>query len=421
MFLGNLNNPFEYNTTYPIYNDRRFTHTYIIGKTGVGKSTLLENLAIQDVLNREGVAFFDPHGDSIDKIMEHIPPEKVILFDPTDEEYVIGFNPLCNPENIPFTVSALADTFSSVWDIDMSVTSNIYLYLLYGLTALAYAPEGTLFGFKYFINSKKYREYVLSHVTDNYIKDWWSVDFDKRIPDREQRTTTLSTLSRFASMFIDPKMRCIFGQPKNSLRLDKVMEKGKCLLVKLPQGKLGIKKSAVIGALIMAQLHSTALGRKSRKPFHIYADEAHHFGTNTLEEMLSGVRKFGVSMVIANQYLGQLSGSLRSAILGTVGTIVAFPVGTEDAETLAKEMGLSSNQLIEQEPFNAWVKTDRSYNAKMFEIYHPVFEDSLALITQCTRNQYAKRRLPVEWKLNKFMKNIKNMEDIENKKKKGGN
>lgn len=410
MFLGHEYNPLVASTQHksiPIYNDRRFTHTYIIGKTGVGKSTLLENLAIADVKSGDGVAFFDPHGDSVDTIMEHIPPEKVILFDPTDDEYVISINPLHDPQNIPYTVSALVDTFASVWNLDLDTTTYIYLYLLYGLTALAYAPDGTLFGFKYLINSKSYRTRVLNHVNDKFVKDWWEVDFEERMPDREKRINTLSTLNRFASLFIDPNMRCIFGNTATRLRLDRVMDKGKCLLVKLPQGKLGIKKSAVIGSLLMSQLHMTALNRNTRRPFHIYADEAHHFGSSTLEEMLSGVRKFGVSMVLANQYLGQFSKPMRDALLGTVGTIVAFPVGTQDAETLAKEMSLGLNELTEQNPYFAWVKTDQVYDTNMDNLYHPPFPDSPRQIRLCTQNQYGQLRLPVEWKLNKFMRSMK--------------
>ena len=307
MFLGHAYNRLiaTQHKSLPIYNNRRFTHTFIVGKTGVGKSTLLENLAIQDVLNGEGVAFFDPHGDSIDTIMNHIPPEKVILVDPTDEEFVVSLNPLNDPQNITFTVATLVDTVASTWDIDLNITTHIYQYLLYGLTALAYAPEGTLFGFRYLINSKSYRDKVMRHVKDDFVRDWWEIDFDERIPDKEQRTNTISTLSRFAALFIDPKLRCVFGDSESRLKLDRVLDKGKCLLIKLPQGKMGIKKSATVGALLMAQLHIAALKRKDRRPFHIYADEAHHFGSSTLEEMLSGVRKFGVSLVLANQYLGQ--------------------------------------------------------------------------------------------------------------------
>ena len=405
MFLGNLYQPQTKTLTYPIYNNRRFTHTYIIGKTGMGKSTLLENLAIQDIKNGDGIAFFDPHGDSVDTIMRHIPPENAILFDPTDDEFPIAFNPLHQPYDIAFTVSALLDTLKTVWKIDADATPNIDQYLLYGLTALAYAPDGTLFGFKYFLNSEKYRNRVLKHVKDKFLVDFWRTDFEELMPKRDQRASTLSTLNKFASLFIDPRMRCIFGQPKTTLKLQDIMEKGKSLLIKLPQGKLGIKKSATIGALLMAQLHITALNRENRRPFHIYADEAHHFGNITLQEMLSGVRKFGVSLVLANQYLNQFSPELRSAILGTIGSIVAFPVGTEDAELLGKEMSIEASELVEQNPFFAWVKSDTVSDTEMFDIYHPVYEDSPRQIKQCTRNQYGRKRLPVEWKLDKFMRN----------------
>lgn len=384
-----------------VYNERRFNHSWYIGKTGQGKSTALINCAIQDILNGEGVAFFDPHGDAIDTILEHIPPENVILFDPSDREYPIGFNPLHNVDDVPFVASSVVDTFKAIWGHSWGPQLEQYLYN--GIAALAEVPDGTLIGLKYLITSEKYRKRVMSFVTDPVIRGFWDMDFDELMPDREKRQNTLSTLNKIGALIADPKIRNVIGQPKSTINFQEVMDNEKCLLIRLPQGKLGIQKSAMLGALLMAQLHLTALNRTSTMPFHIYADEAHHFGTSTLEEMLSGIRKFHVSLVLAHQYIDQLTPSLQSALLGTVGTIVAFKIGINDAEVIAKEMELEPRDLVQQKPYKAWVKSSSIDNLTMSNIEFPVL-DSQELIRENTRRQYGRTKWKVENRIKKFIR-----------------
>ena len=384
-----------------VYNERRFNHSWYIGKTGQGKSTALINCAIQDILNGDGVAFFDPHGDAIDSILKHIPPENVILFDPSDRECPIGFNPLHNVDDVPFVASSVVDTFKAIWGHSWGPQLEQYLYN--GIAALAEVPDGTLVGLKYLITSEKYRRRVMSFVTDPVIRGFWNMDFDELMPDREKRQNTLSTLNKIGALISDPKIRNVIGQPKSTINFQEVMDNEKCLLIRLPQGKLGIQKSAMLGALLMSQLHLTALNRTSKTPFHIYADEAHHFGTSTLEEMLSGIRKFNVSLVLAHQYIDQLTPSLRSALLGTVGTIVAFKVGINDAEIIAKEMNLETNDLVQQFPYNAWVKSTEIDNLVMPDIELPAFESSPRIIKEQTQRQYGRKRWQVENRINKFI------------------
>lgn len=394
-----------------VHNDSRFNHTWVLGKTGVGKSNFLINSAITDILNGEGVAFFDPHGDAIDTIIKHVPPDKVILFDPSDTEFPIGFNPLHNVTDFPFVAGAILDTFKSIWGHSWGVQLEQYLYN--GISALVETPDGTLVGLKYLITSDRYRNHVMSFVSNPIIKDFWDTDFDVLMPDREKRQNTLSTLNKIGALISDPKIRNILGQPKSTINFKDIMDNNKCLLIRLPQGKLGIEKSKMLGALLMAQLHLTALSRDTRQPFHIYADEAHNFGTSTIEKMLAEIRKYNVSVVFANQFIAQLNPSLQNALVGTVGSIVAFKLGISDAEYIAKEMTarmiqLHPRDITELPPFTVWAKAnERVYYLTTYEVDFPVLPDSPRRIKHSAHEQYGRRRLWVESKINRFIRGTK--------------
>lgn len=396
-------------TWSPVFNKKRFHHAWVIGKTGQGKSTFLVNSAIQDILNGEGIAFIDPHGDAIDAIMRHVPPDRLILLDPSVMDNPIGINPLHNVTDVPFVASAIVDTFKSIWGHSWGPQLEQYLYN--GIAALSEMQDGTLLGLKYLITSKKYRHRVISSIIDPIIKDFWDMDFEELMPDKEKRQNTLSTLNKIGALISDPKIRNVIGQPLSTIDFKDIIDNKKCLLVRLPQGKLGIQKASMLGALIMAQLHLAALSRDTRNPFHIYADEAHNYGTSTIAEMLSGVRKFNVSLVLAHQYIDQLSPSLQSAFIGNVGTIVSFKIGITDAEVVAKEMDgesihLTPRDLIRLPPYTAWVKTGGELACiSMNDIDFPEYPDSPRLIKEQTARYYGRDRSLVENKINKFIRN----------------
>jgi len=193
------------------------------------------------------------------------------------------------------------------------------------------------------------------------IKDFWKTDFETHMPEREQRERTLSTLNKIGAFISDPAIRNSIGQSKTAIDLKDMMDNRKILLGKLPQGQLGIEKSRLIGALLRSHIHLTALSRTDdRTPFHICADECHNFGNNTLIEMLSGIRKFGISLVLAHQYLDQLDKPFSSALIGTVGTTVSFRLGIRDANLLTEEFELNRNHMAlhELEPFTAHMRSN---------------------------------------------------------------
>ena len=392
-----------------VYNNVRFSHTWVLGKTGYGKSTALENWAIEDILNGDGVAFFDPHGDSIDTILLHIPPERqndVVLFDLSDRNYPIGLNVLHGVSEIdrPFVASSIVDTFKSIWADSWGPQLEQLLYN--GVAALIEVPDGTLVGLKYLLTSARYRKEVLTFVTDSVIRDFWKTDFEIHMPEREQRQRTLSTLNKIGALISDPRVRNVIGQPVSTLRLSTILEQNQILLVKLPQGKLGIQKAALVGALLMGQLHLAGLARCSVKPFHIYADEAHHFGTRSLEEMLSGIRKRHISLTLAHQYVDQLSPTLKSALLGTVGTVVAFRLGARDALELQSEFLIPSNDYTLQSlrRYSSYARSDGEiWSLFMPDIDSRSFADAPMHIRSLSRKAYGNQRSQVEKRLNRFI------------------
>ena len=396
----------------PVYNTRRFTHTWVLGKSGVGKSTALINWALQDINNGEGLAFFDPHGDAAEEILLHIPKPRrndVIIFNPADRNFPVAFNILNNilPDRRPFVASSVVDCFKSIWGHSWGPQLEMFVYA--GVAALLDVPDGTLMGLKFLLTSPAYRNRVLSHVKDPAIKNFWQTDFEEHMPEKEQRERTLSTLNKIGILISDPTIRNCIGQSRTSINLKDIMDNSRILIVSLPQGQLGIEKSSLIGALLMSHLHLTALQRtRSDSPFHVFADECHHFGNKTLIEMLSGIRKFGVSLTLAHQYLDQLTDDFRAALLGTVGTIVAFRLGAADAAILEPDFQLNRDDepLTSVLPYHAYAcSTGHAHLLKMPPTTARTYPSSPAKIRANTRHEYSTPRQYVETRITRFIEN----------------
>lgn len=320
----------------------RFQHRYILGKTGVGKSTTLLALMRGDLERGDGLFYIDPHGGDADRLLAHVPPSRrtdVILFDPSDIAHPAPINLFegVAPDWRPFVASSVVDTFKSVWGYDRLSTPVMDQYLYNSAAALLDAPDGTLMGIKLMLTRDGFRERVLGHVCDPIVRDFWERDY-AAMPERERRETARSTLNKIGMLLADPRIRNTIGYPRSAIDIDWVLAEGKVLIARLPQGRLGLQKTAMLGALLLARVHAAALMRgEGGRPFHVYLDEAHHFGTGTLIEMLSGIRKFGVSLTLCHQYIDQLSAPLREAVLGAVGTKIVLRVGLADAEALRHE------------------------------------------------------------------------------------
>ncbi len=394
----------------PVVNDRRFSHTWAIGKTGVGKSTALVRWAIEDVLAGEGLAFFDPHGDAAEEILRHVPRARradVVYLNPS--ELCIGYNPFHRVPNErrAFVASALTDGIKAAWGYEGVATPVLDQMLFNGARAMMDMPGGTLIGLKFLLSDAAYRKRVIGHIQDPLIREFWAVEFEQHMTERERRERTLSTLNKLGALIADPAVRRMIGQPKSAIDLAAILREGKVLIVSLPQGDLGVEKSALVGSLLMSQLHVAALSRgDDRRPFHIYADECHHFAPGALSEMLSGVRKFGISLVLANQYLEQLPRKLRAALIGSAGTIVAFRIGALDAPWIEPEFRLQRDDdtLCELPPYTAYARTGtQTHRLTMPEITAKAFPSAAGKMKNLCRQSYAADRDEVDRRIERFV------------------
>ena len=396
----------------------RLRHVYTIGKSGVGKSTFLAHQLLQDIEEGNGIALFDPHGALADTILSNIPRRRVrdvVLFDPSDRDWPVAFNPLHNipPERRPFVASTIVDAFKAVWGKSWGPQLEMFLYA--SAAAMLDFPDGTLLGIKFMLTSKKFRTRVLSHVQDPALRDFWQTDFAKHMPDREQRERTLSTLNKIGQLITDPTIRNIIGQTHSRLSFTDVMDHRKIFIARIAQGDLGIQKSSLIGGLLLSNFHLHALQRKvPDPPLYLYADEFHNLGN--VQEMLSGIRKFGVSLNLAHQYVGQLSDEMQDAVLGTVGTMVCFRIGPKDARELAVQFDKQPQQLADIPPYRAYVTTDR--NTIEIHVPEPDFSNKTSKhIVQHSRSQYATPREAVERRITRFIGGMDESADKPRRKK----
>lgn len=337
-------------------------HLWLLGKSGQGKSTALANFIAQDIAAGRGLALIDPHGDLAETVLSLIPPQRrseTVYFAPADRAFPIGFNPLAKiaRDDRPLVAAAITEAFRNLWSDSWGPQLEQFLYN--AVAALLDMPGGTLLGVKYILTSKTYRARVVAHIADPEIRQFWLKDFAEHMPEKEQRERTLSTLNKIGQFIADPAIRNILGQPRNRLDLAGVMDEGGIFIANLAQGAIGVRKANLLGSLIASSFHTAALRRReTRRPFFLYVDEFHSFGSTVFADMLSGIRKFGVSLTLAHQYVSQLSPPLRDALIGTVGITIAFRLGGGDAELLGNEFGLAPRDFTTLPPFAAQARAD---------------------------------------------------------------
>ena len=361
----------------------------------MGKSTFLANSLIRDIRAGNGCALFDPHGDLAEQILEYVPPWRrndVIYFNPADIEYPIGFNPLANvePDRRPLVVSTVVDALHSIWPDSWGPQLQMFLEATCG--ALLDMPGATLPQISHMLTDATFRAHVLRHVRDIGVRSFWERDF-ALMPEREQRERSLSTLNKVGQFLNDFRLRNIVGQAKSGFDIDDILANRRVFIANLAQGELGVGKSRLLGALLIVCFHLAALRRRDRTPFHIAVDEFYSFGASTFADMLSGIRKYGVSLTLAHQYVDQLDNSLRAALIGTVGTKVSFAIGTKDAEVLAPEVSIKPDDLTRLLPYTAHIDAGGpSISLRMPPIVAKRFPSARRRITERCRNELATRR-----------------------------
>lgn len=322
----------------------RSRHMYVIGKTGMGKSTLLENMAIQDIRNGEGLAFIDPHGSAVETLLSYVPPERindVVYFAPFDLDCPIAFNVM---EDVGYdkrhlVVSGLMATFKKIW-VDAWSARMEYI-LSNTLLALLEYPGSTLLGVNRMYTDKNYRKAVVENIKDPVVKDFWVKEF-ATYTDRYTQEATPAIQNKIGQFTSNPLIRNIIGQSHSSFDIRDLMDRKKILIVNLSKGLVGDTNMKLLGSMITTRIFLGAMSRANLDPqtlkkspnFYFYVDEFQNFANETFAEILSEARKYNLNLIIAHQYVEQMEEEVRSAVFGNVGTTVSFRVGPFDAETL---------------------------------------------------------------------------------------
>lgn len=325
----------------------RTKHVYVIGKTGMGKSTLLENMAVQDIKNGEGMAFIDPHGKTADLLLEYIPEERigdVVYFAPFDMDYPISFNVLesVDADKRHLVVSGLMSTFKKIWQDAWS--ARMEYILTNTLLALLEYPDATLLGVNRMLSDKEYRKKVISHVTDPSVRSFW-VDEFANYTERMAAEAVPAIQNKIGQFTANALIRNMIGQAKSSFDIRKLMDERKILIVNLSKGRIGETNANLLGGMLITKIYLAALSRadvpdrvlKGLPNFYLFVDEFQSFANESFADILSEARKYKLNLTMAHQYIEQMEEEVRAAVFGNVGTMIVFRVGSYDAEVLEKE------------------------------------------------------------------------------------
>ena len=332
------------NVTFGIKAKDRQRHVYVIGKTGMGKSTLLENMAVQDIQNGEGMAFIDPHGSAAELLLNYIPQHRindVLYFAPFDTENPVSFNIMedVGPEKRHLVVSGLMSVFKKIW-IDAWSARMEYI-LSNTLLALLEYPGSTLLGVNRMLSDKDYRKLVVDNVKDPGVRAFWVDEFAK-YNERYMQEAGDAIKNKIGQFTSNPIIRNIVGQPHSSFDIRKMMDDKKILIINLSKGLIGESNANLLGSMLTTRIYLAAMSRADLPPekmrdmpnFYFYVDEFQSFANATFANILSEARKYHLNLTIAHQYITQMEEEVRDAVFGNVGTIIAFRVGPLDAELL---------------------------------------------------------------------------------------
>jgi hypothetical protein len=330
-------------------NDRR-RHMYLVGQTGTGKSTFLENLALQDMLDGKGFAFVDPHGDTAEKLLAMVPKERtedVIYFSPADMDYPLGLNMFeyHSDDQKDFLIQEAINMLYKLYDPGHTgIIGPRYEHLFRNaaLAVMADPEGGTFVDIPKLFRDPAFVEQKLKHVKDQNVLEFWRKEMPASQRSNEFGEVTSWFVSKFGAFLSNEMMRNIIGQTKSSFNLREIMDEGKILLVNLSRGRTGDLNSKLLGMIFVMKFEAAAMSRADipeeyRRDFCLYVDEFQNFSTDSFADILSQARKYRLNLIVANQFTTQLSEEIRDAVFGNVGSVVTFRVGTNDAEFLAKQ------------------------------------------------------------------------------------
>ena len=408
---------------FGIKPDDRRRHMYIIGKTGMGKTTMMENMVIQDIRNGHGVCFIDPHGDSVAKILDYIPSSRVndvVYFNPADMEFPIAFNILeaVDPRYKHLVASGLMGVFTKIW---ANLWSARMEYILNNtILALLDSPGNTMMGIARMYIDKKYRKKIVDNIKDPMVKAFWVDEFAQY--SEKYRTEAIAPIQNKVGQFLSSGIiRNIVGQPRSTIDLRSIMDNRKILLMDLSKGKVGEDNSALLGAMVITKLQLAALSRvdipeDDRKDFYLYVDEFQNFVTESFATILSEARKYHLNLTMGHQYIGQLAPDknntrVRDAVFGNVGTMVCFRMGAADAEFLETEFDptFTPNDMVNLPKYNIILRLMINGVASdpFSAVTMPVRDDwatgNAEKVIKVSRERYANPLAEVEEKIMRWM------------------
>ncbi len=393
-------------------------HIYIIGKTGSGKTTLLRNLILQHIALGHGVGVIDPHGDLAEELLNYTPPHRadhLVYFNPGDLEFPIGLNVIgaVPPDARHLAASGIVGAFKAIWRDSWGPRLE---YILHNaVSALLECRNQTLLGVNRLLVDDEYRAKVIRQVKDPFIRAFWAEEYEQ-YDERFKREAIAPIQNKLGQFLLNPVIRNILGQIKKKVDIPFMMDNGRLFIANLSKGQLGEDKANLLGSLLVTQFQLGAMARSSRpeserRDFYLFIDEFQNFSTDAFASVLAEARKYRLCLTLSHQYIDQLPLSIRQAVFGNAGTLIAFRIGHTDAEVMANEFGnaIPASALADLERYEAVVKllvegsNLEPFRARMLPPMGSGIGRKNKLIV-LSRERFAMRRKTIEDKLNRWMR-----------------
>jgi hypothetical protein len=419
--------------TFGIKEGDRTKHTYIIGKSGMGKSTLLENMVIQDINNGEGVCVIDPHGSMAEKLLDHIPESRikdVVYFAPFDGDFPMGLNML---EKVPaekryLLANGMMSAFKKIFtDGDGKGTFSARMeYVLNNIILALLENDGqTLLGVNRMLFDKEYRKFIVSNVTDPTVKDFWNNEY-ANYTEKTAQDLAPSIQNKIGQFVSNPLIRNIIGQKKTSFDIRKIMDEKKIFIANLSKGKVGEGNANLLGSLLITKIYLAAMSRADVDPYeaeklppcYFYVDEFQNFANESFASILSEARKYKLALTVAHQYIEQMTDEVKSAVFGNVGTMITFRVGATDAEVFEKEfapyfvlddfVNLSARQIYLRLMIDS--EGSKPFSATTLPPIQKPAHSNIQAVIAFSRSSYAKQKFLVEDEIMEFYKPVPKVE-----------
>lgn len=386
--------------------DRR-RHLYIVGKAGVGKTKLIELMLRQDISNGEGVCLVDPHGDVINSLLDFIPEERVndvCIIDPSDKDFPVSFNPLADVDPMfkfqltQGLIEVMQKQFKANWSARLE-----HVFRFATLALLDY-PDATMRDMILILTDRSFRQKVVEHITDDMVRRFFAVEFDDWA-EKFDTDAIIPLVNKLGQFLSDPLLRNIFGQKENKIDMLELMNDKKIILINLAKGLIGEANSSFLGSMFLTKIKQAGMERAGlaeveKNDFYLYIDEFQNVITKTFENILAEARKYGINMILAHQYIGQIDSNFHQAVLGYSGNIIAFRVGGEDAVKLKPEFAplFDVKDMINLAIGEIYIKMNidgESYDpfsAETLRVLPPVTPSYRVAILEASRSKYGMQR-----------------------------